>query len=39
MGEGLKRGGGNGARTRLIAWGRKTYVGEGPKGSARKRTD
>ena len=29
----------NGAITRLIAWGRKTYVGEDPKGSARKRTD
>ena len=29
----------NGARTRLIAWEVRTYVGEDPKGSARKRTD
>jgi len=34
-----KESGVNGARTRIIAWGRKTYVGEDPKGSARKRTD
>ena len=29
----------DGARTRIIAWGRKTYVGDDPKGSSRKRTD
>jgi hypothetical protein len=35
----FSRRGVNGARTRIIAWGRKTYVGEDPKGSARKRTE